>query len=217
MKLAFNGTAQPGGVTVYDTSKKGICKTINVPVNISVEDAPLKLEADKKIIVSDAQGLNLVFVDASDVVSITQFDATELAGGTAATATVEFAEVGDDGDTVLFKAIDVKGTLSLGTYTKGPGETTLTQQVVTAKNVINGGTATHGYIATNSIDVLTITAPKRNGDSINGGSNLIVTASGAIADLAVTQFAGGISNSFTSAVDLVIALNKVLSRTVLAS
>ena len=77
-------------------------------------------------------------------------DATAASGSYAVTA------VGSDGNTVELKVADLNPltgatrTISLGVYTKVAADTTTTLVATAIKNIINSGTATHGYSATSS-------------------------------------------------------------------
>ena len=123
-------------------------------------------------------------------------DATAASGSYAVTA------VGSDGNTVELKVADLNPltgatrTISLGVYTKVAADTTTTLVATAIKNIINSGTATHGYSATSSTATVTIVAPKAMGSFLNSGTPITatyVTTGTAIAGT-ITQFSGGASS-----------------------
>lgn len=122
-------------------------------------------------------------------------DATAASGSYAVTA------VGSDGNTVELKVADLNPltgatrTTSLGVYTKVAADTTTTLVATAIKNIINSGTATHGYSATSSTATVTVTAPKAQGSFLNTVSMTAtyVTTGTAIAGT-ITQFSGGASS-----------------------
>lgn len=104
----------------------------------------------------------------------------------AATGTATITAIGSDGDTIIVLA----GAINLsGTVSKTSSETTATLLAVKVKNAINTGTGSHGYSATNSGAVITITAPIADGASSNV-VNINVTATGGITTTTVS-FSGG--------------------------
>jgi len=93
-------------------------------------------------------------------------EAVALVSGTAATATVTVTNVGSDGDTI--NVFWPGGTsLTAGTVAKTASESTVTLLAAKIKDAINAATGTHGYTATNSAGVITITAPVSAGATLN--------------------------------------------------
>jgi len=91
--------------------------------------------------------------------------------GTAATgAGFTVTAIGADGNTIEVKVAEVYETVSLGTYTKVAGDTTVTLVAVGICAAINAGTSEHGYSASNVAGAITITAPKRMGKYLNGAT-----------------------------------------------
>jgi len=118
---------------------------------------------------------------------------------TAATGTITIGVAGTDGDVInVYAGIEdddlIPKTL-LATYTKVVGDNTVTLVATAIVALINAGTAVHGYSASNAAGVITITAPKKAGKYINGGTNLSRTLSaGATMTAVVVQFAGGVGS-----------------------
>lgn len=112
------------------------------------------------------------------------------ADATAATGSVEITAIGSNGDTIEVKVTDYSGTVSLGTYTKVSGDTTITLVGDGLEAAINAGTTTHGYTASNSAGTVTITAPKSKGVALNSGTPITTVISGGIT-ATITQFSGG--------------------------
>lgn len=110
---------------------------------------------------------------------------------TLATATYTCSTLGSNGDTLELKVAEWRSTVSLGIYTKSSSESTLTLQAAAIAAVINAGTSTHGYTATSSVAVVTITARPKTGVYLNAASKLtktiVGTHTGTIAD-----FSGGV-------------------------
>jgi hypothetical protein len=87
---------------------------------------------------------------------------------------VTITAVGNDGDIIQGFILDpVLGLISLGSYTKQSGDTTVTILAASITSVWNANT--YGYGVTSSLGAITITARAGSGAAINGGSNLIVT------------------------------------------
>ncbi len=103
--------------------------------------------------------------------------------------------VGVDGDIVVVKVAEVYSTVTIGTYIKASTDTTVTLVAVGIKNAINAGTTEHGYSANNSAGILTITAPKRMGDFLNGEAVTSVIT-GTITIGTSTDFADGVGSIF---------------------
>lgn len=124
-------------------------------------------------------------------------DAT-YADATAATASYQYTNVGSNGDTSTLKVTHIKEdltveTVTLSAYTKASSESTTTDVAAAVVVLINAGTATHGYSATNSTNTVTITAPKRLGVYLNTGSPFAATNVGTIAGT-LTAFSGGVGS-----------------------
>lgn len=92
-------------------------------------------------------------------------DYSDGTGATGAGFTV--TAVGATGDTIAVKVAEVYSTVTLGTYTKVAGDTTVTLVATGIKNAINAGTTEHGYVASNTAGAITIVAPKRMGKFLN--------------------------------------------------
>lgn len=88
-------------------------------------------------------------------------------GETKATGTFTITTLGTDGNTLSMNIVTSLGTVSLGTYIKTSAETTVTLEAVAAIAIINSGTVTHGYSATNSAGVVTVTCPAGSGVGAN--------------------------------------------------
>jgi hypothetical protein len=121
--------------------------------------------------------------------------------GTSASGSYAVTAVGSDGNTVELKVADLNPltgasrTISLGVYTKVAGDTTTTLVATAIRNIINSGTATHGYTATSSTATVTIVAPKSMGSFLNTVSMTAtyVTTGTAIAGT-IVAFTGGASS-----------------------
>lgn len=105
---------------------------------------------------------------------------------TAAKATYLFTAVGADDDTIKIEvtAIDALGVAivyDLGTFTKTAAESTATLLAAAVKDMINAGTVTNGFSATNTTATLSIVFPKRLGVQPNTGTPVTVTIVGTIA------------------------------------
>jgi hypothetical protein len=118
---------------------------------------------------------------------------------TAATGVYTFTAVGGNGDTVELKIADINvangatQSTSLGVFTKTAAETTLTLLAAAYVAVINAGTATHGYSATNSAGAVTITAPKRLGAYLNGTTSISATIVGTMTGTITTQMGAAVA------------------------
>jgi len=117
--------------------------------------------------------------------------ASDYSDATPATGTITVTNKGADGDTLKITVTEPNSTVvTLGTYTKVSGDSTVTLVAAALKAMINAGTVTHGYSADNLAGVLTITAPKKLGTFLNSGTPITVTIVGTIAQTLV-QFASG--------------------------
>ena len=117
---------------------------------------------------------------------------SDYSDATGATSTVTVTTAGTSGDTMNLSVTGVNSVITdLGTYTKVTGDSTVTLVAVALKNMINNGTNTHGYSASNLAGVLTITAPKSLGTFLNAGSPLATTIVGSTMAATTVQFASG--------------------------
>nr|WP_298656024.1 DUF2586 family protein [uncultured Flavobacterium sp.] len=118
---------------------------------------------------------------------------------TAATGTYTVSAYGAAGDTMelliadIAEATGAAQSTSLGVYTRTSADTTNTLLAASYVAKINSGTATHGYSATNSSAVITITAPKRLGAYLNSGTPISATLTGTIAG-SISQFSSGVAS-----------------------
>ena len=109
---------------------------------------------------------------------------------TKATATYTFTAVGADGDTVALSIVEPKSTVSLGTFTKTSAESTVTLLAAAYVALINSGTITHGYTASNLVGVVTIVARPKLGVFLNTGTPVVATVVGTISGT-IAQFGSG--------------------------
>jgi hypothetical protein len=117
--------------------------------------------------------------------------------GTAASgAGFTVTAVGADGNTIAVKVAEVYSTVTLGTYTKVAGDTTVTLVAAGICAAINAGTTEHGYSATNLVGAITITAPKRMGKYVNS-SGVTTVIVGTITVGSSTNFSGGVGSLFS--------------------
>jgi hypothetical protein len=120
-----------------------------------------------------------------------------------ATGTVTITAVGTDGNTIEIKVVEYDKTVSLGTYTKAAGDTTVTNVAAAIVLIVNAGTLTHGYSASNAAGVITIISRSGLGVFLNTGTPLQTTILGAIT-ATVAQFgAGALIDGKDSAIDTV--------------
>lgn len=113
---------------------------------------------------------------------------------TKATGTYTVTTIGANGDTINISITELFGTVvNLGTYTKASTETTVTAVAAAIVAIINGGTITHGYTASNLAGVITLTARPGLGIFLNTGTPIVVTIVGTIAGTLV-QFVGGVAS-----------------------
>ena len=126
--------------------------------------------------------------------------AKDYSDATAASGTYAVTAVGSDGNTVELKVADlnpltgVSRTTSLGVYTKVAADTTTTLVATAIKNIINSGTATHGYSATSATATVTVTAPKAMGSFLNTVSMTATYVSGGTIAGTIVAFSGGASS-----------------------
>lgn len=114
-------------------------------------------------------------------------------GATGAGFTV--TAVGAAGDTMLIKVAEVYGSVTIGTYVRASTDTTVTLVATGIKNAINAGTSEHGYVASSSVAVLTVVAPKRMGLFLNG-STIAAVITGTITTGTPTNWANGVGSIF---------------------
>lgn len=121
-------------------------------------------------------------------------------GETAATGTYLITTKGNTGDTInatisipVPVTEDVPSgvvTVDTGTYTVGSSETTIAAQGAAWAAIINAGTYSHGFTASFATATLTITAKAGLGVSLNSGTPIAITITGAFVGT-LTQFSGG--------------------------
>ena len=125
--------------------------------------------------------------------------AKDYSDATAASGTYTFTNVGAAGDIIELKVADIAEatgaaqSTSLGAYSRVAGDSTVTLLAVSYVAVINAGTSTHGYSATNSAGVVTITAPKKLGAYLNGLTSISATITGTITGT-IVQFTSGVAS-----------------------
>lgn len=127
---------------------------------------------------------------------------------TSATGTYTFTAVGAAGDVVELRIADINPNTgnpyvdavtqlpkptSLGAYTRLSTDTTVTILAASYVALINAGTSTHGFSATNAAGVITITAPKRLGAYLNALTSITATITGTITGT-IVQFTGGVAS-----------------------
>lgn len=131
--------------------------------------------------VADAENLGIV---------TTYSDATK------ATGVITITAVGTDGNTIGVTVTEpsitgIPTVVNLGTFTKTSAESSVTLLAAALVGVINAGTVTHGYTASNAAGVITVTARTGTGIMLNTGTPLAVNVTGTTAATVTTQFAGG--------------------------
>ncbi len=109
---------------------------------------------------------------------------------TKATGTYTVTNVGADGDKINIAVTEPRGSVSLGSYTKVAGDTTVTLVAASIVLAINALTLTHGYTATNVAGAITIVARPGLGIFLNTGTPIVVTIVGTIAGT-IVQFGVG--------------------------
>jgi hypothetical protein len=86
--------------------------------------------------------------------------------------------------------------IDLGTYSLGLSAETATQVATGYAALINSGTGTHGFTATPSGSILSITAPAYTGSSYNTLPSVLTVIQGSVGVLNTTSsFTGGVTNS----------------------
>lgn len=120
---------------------------------------------------------------------------------TKATGKVTITGIGSNGDTIAISIAEFGGSISLGTYTKVSGDTTVTLIAVAIKAIINAGTLTHGYTADNTAGALTITARAGLGVYLNTGTPISTTIVGTMTATIVQFGASPMVAGIASAID----------------
>ncbi len=118
-------------------------------------------------------------------------DGTAAAGGG-----FTVSAIGVDGNTIAVKVAEVYETVTLGTYTKVAGDTTVTLVGDGIAAAINAGTTEHGYSAVNTAGAIAITAPKRMGKYLNSAGVTTVIV-GTITVGTPTTFSTGAGSRFS--------------------
>jgi hypothetical protein len=118
---------------------------------------------------------------------------------TQATGTYAVTTAGTNGDTILITVTEPYGVIvTLGSYTKTSGATTVTAVGAAIAAAINAQTVNTGYSATAATGTVTITARKGLGIFLNSGTPITVTLSaGATMAGTLTQFSGGVASRNT--------------------
>jgi hypothetical protein len=115
------------------------------------------------------------------------------------TATYTVSAIGANGDTAEIRVNEWtggsgKGLVSLGTYTKVAGDTTVALVAVGVAAAINAGTATHGYTAVAVGAVVTITSRTGTGVYFNAGTPYTAAIVGTIAGTFVQNVIAGVAS-----------------------
>ena len=107
--------------------------------------------------------------------------------------------VGAAGDILELKVLDLvlatgaSQTVSLGAYTRLSSDTTVTLLAASYTALINSGTNTHGYTASNIAGAITIVSPKRLGAYQIGITPLSATITGTITGTITSQIGTGVA------------------------
>lgn len=133
-----------------------------------------------------AREVKIFSLDDAELLGITDEHENEVK----ATGTVTITGVGADGDTIEIVVEEYGGDVSLGTYTKVAGDTTVTNVADAIEAIINAGTLTHGYTCSNVAGVITIVAREGLGVFLNTGTPLSTTIVGTLT-ATIAQFAAG--------------------------
>jgi len=113
---------------------------------------------------------------------------------TQATGTYLVTAVGNTGDVITVLVNEPYGNvITLGSYIRVTGDTTVTAVGAKIAAAINANTSTTGYTATNNAGTVTIVARKGLGIFLNSGTPIVVQSPGAIAGT-LTQFSGGVGS-----------------------
>lgn len=144
-----------------------------------------------------AREVKIFSLEEAEALGITDANALEVK----ATGTVTITGIGADGDTIAVVVEEYGSDVTLGTYTKVAGDTTVTLVAVAIVTAINAGTLTHGYTATNVIGVVTITSRAGLGIFLNSGTPLSTTIVGTLT-ASIAQFgAGALIDGLASTID----------------
>ena len=145
----------------------------NLPAGFTTSDRIKRVFSVQE---AEALGINLNYTDE-----------------TKATGTYTISAIGSNGDTIQLFVPQPSGTpISLGVYTKTASETTVTLVAAAIVAIINAGTYSHGFTATNSSGAITITAAAGLGAYLNTLS-ATATIVGTIAGSAAA-FSGGVGS-----------------------
>lgn len=117
--------------------------------------------------------------------------------GTQATNTYTFDLLPSDGDIITVYSQTSLGSVLLGTYTKVPGDSTMTLVITAIKSAINTLTAVHGYSASGTTTLI-LSAPLADGADANSYAPLVSIMSSTAYTIsngswAATTFAGGVN------------------------
>lgn len=112
---------------------------------------------------------------------------------TKAAATVAITAIGTNGDIIVIKVEEWKSTITLATYTKVSGDTTISLVATAIRALINAGTITSGYTASGTGANIIITARPGVGIYLNASSKLTNVITGTITST-ITDFSGGVAS-----------------------
>lgn len=117
---------------------------------------------------------------------------------TPAEGVVTITAIGANGDTITINVteyddLNLTQTVELCTYTKTASETTVTLIAAAIVVLINAGTETHGYTASNTAGAVTIVAKSGLGIFLNSGTPISTVIVGTITR-SITQFTGGVAS-----------------------
>lgn len=119
----------------------------------------------------------------------------DYADATASQMTYTITAAGNAGDYIRLRATRITPTLqnttTIGEYTRVGTETT-TQVATALAASINANTQFHGFTATSSVAVVTVTAPKSFGTYHNAGTNYFVNVTGSITATIVQNTVAGV-------------------------
>ncbi len=111
-----------------------------------------------------------------------------------ATGTYLVTATGAANDVVVITVTETGGNVvTIGTYKRATGDTTVALVATGIKNAINALTSTTGYSASSSTATVTVTARKGLGIFLNSGTPIVVTITGTVAGT-LTQFSGGVAS-----------------------
>jgi len=113
---------------------------------------------------------------------------------TQATGVYTVSNVGANGDSITLQFTEPTQTVTLGSYVKVSGDTTVTAVATAIVTAINALTYSHGYTATNTAGAITITCRKGLGIYPNTGTPLTNIIVGTIAGSVTTSFSGGVAS-----------------------